>query len=402
MCPRVSWVAMLSDKRIIHVTSWAQVLWQFRMPILRRQKERFGRLVIYCPDREYYQSRESHVQNLRDEGFELMHGPVSARPGPGLPAQVYALYRYLKRERFDMLVGHQPMGGLVGITAAKLAGVPVKIYATGGLKFSPDRSDIVNGLYRAGEFQIMRWSDAVFVVNKEDDAMLEDVPGIREKKFYVGARGGCGIDTERFSMDKRLGHRAHARAELGLGDDELAVGFAGRTVWEKGFAELIDAAGRLKGRYPVKFVVYGEGPDSDTVKADIQAKGLSGIFIFPGFGPDMSYSMAAFDVFAFPSYREGLPISLLEALAMGLPCVASDVRGNRELVEDGVTGLKVPVRDGAALAAAVERIFNMPDRGASIGLAASQDVARKYGQEVLLSATLDLMERLACGAAGQR
>ena len=143
---------------------------------------------------------------------------------------------------------------------------------------------------------------------------------------------------------------------------------------EKGYFELIEAARLLKERQPqVRFLAIGDAlaSDYDDSKQQMQdvvkAGGIEDRFVFAGLRDDVAKLLAASDIFSLPSYREGMPVSILEAMAMGLPCVVTDIRGSREEVVDGECGYVVPVRDAEILA---ERIG---------GLAEGAELRKKLG-----------------------
>ncbi len=158
--------------------------------------------------------------------------------------------------------------------------------------------------------------------------------------------------------------RRRARQELGVTGDALVVGTVGRLVWQKGFRELFLAAQRLRETSPdVVFVVVG---GSDPEKADaISPEALAtaagrGRIVFAGSRDDMERVYPGFDLFVLPSYREGFPRSAMEAAASGLPVIATDIRGCRQVVSHGESGLLVPLRDPDALTAAIRALAADP------------------------------------------
>ena len=229
------------------------------------------------------------------------------------------------------------MGALVGILAAQLARTPVKIYSTGGLKYLPGPKGFLDPILKNGEFCIIGMCDAVFLVNREDQNLLENSE-YKDKASYVGPLGGCGIDVTRFNSRARLKNRPRARNELGVKNGDFVIGYTGRMVWEKGFRDLINAASLIKERN-VLFLLFGEGDALQEITQYARDKGVASIFRFEKYTFDINYLMAAFDMFVLPSYREGLPVSLLESMALGLPCVGTNIRGTRELIRDGETGI---------------------------------------------------------------
>jgi glycosyltransferase involved in cell wall biosynthesis len=163
-----------------------------------------------------------------------------------------------------------------------------------------------------------------------------------------------GIDLEPFAQAPS---RAEARAMLGLEDDVFVVGNIARLWPEKEQSSLIKAAALLADKHPhVRFLIVGDGPLGDDLRAQIKEAGLEKVVLMPGYCEDFVAVLAALDVFAFPSSAEGTPMVIYSAMAMGVPIVASPVSGVGEIVADGESGLFVPPADAPAMAAAIERL----------------------------------------------
>jgi glycosyltransferase involved in cell wall biosynthesis len=263
-----------------------------------------------------------------------------------------------------------------------------------GLYATPEDSFVRRAAVYGLERLAATCSDAELVQNEEDMATLSAlrVPG--ERLYLLGN----GIDLERFSPGpKSEAARRRVRAELGVDDTTVVVGAVGRLVWEKGYGELFAAAEQLRRRCPEVAVVVA-GP-SEPGKVDgigpaaIAAAESSGVR-FLGHRRDVEDLYAAFDVYVLASHREGFPRSAMEAAAMGRPIVATDIRGCRQVVEDGVTGLLVPPRDTAALTDALARLARDPSVRSAMGRQAEAKATREFDQRRLIALTLDLYERL--------
>ncbi len=284
---------------------------------------------------------------------------------------------------------HEPLGALIGLPAAYLARIPVKIYQTGGLKYSPDVRGYKNILYKYGELSIMQMADAVLTVNMEDYNYLHNIKSLTPKAYYVGPRDGCGVDTNKFSPSTRKAYRDEARKELGIYDDTTVIGYIGRVVWEKGFKEIIESAKLLqKMRLKYAFLILGDGLDLEDVRRRIYSESLNDYFIFPGYKFRLNYYVSAFDIFILPSYREGLPISLLEAMAMGIPSIATNIRGCRQLIANKITGILIPARDSEALTNAICCYAKFHDFAKIVSSKAAHEIATMYSEEVMVDKTL--------------
>jgi glycosyltransferase involved in cell wall biosynthesis len=203
---------------------------------------------------------------------------------------------------------------------------------------------------------------------------------------------GNGIDLQRFrSSAVDVGARARLRAEWGVGDHEVVCGTVGRLVAEKGIVELVDAAVLLRERgVPARLVVVGPTDDdkTDALPPQMMSTAAASGVVFTGRRDDMPECYSAFDLFVTASWREGFPRAAMEAAAMGLPTVATDIRGNRQVVVPGVTGELVAVRSAPALAAACERLVTDGAARAREGAAAAQRALTEFGDQAVIDRTL--------------
>lgn len=296
-----------------------------------------------------------HVDALEASG--IRHHPIESLTrsmAPGRDAlAMWELYRAFRSLKPTIVHTHNPKPGVFGRLAAKAAGVPVIVNTVHGLYALPEdrlaKKAVVYGLERIAA----SCSDAELLQNPEDLPVLRRL-GIPHERLTVL---GNGIDLRRFDPDTTGDARERIRRELGVGDRTTVIGVVGRLVWEKGYREVFEAAARLQNEDCVFVVVGPAEPDkAGAVDADaIAAAERTGVR-FVGERRDMTDLYAAFDVYTLASYREGFPRSAMEAAAMGLPVVASDIRGCRQVVADGETGALFPARDAAALTTALTRL----------------------------------------------
>ena len=338
------------------------------------------------------------LRAFRDAGFDVVG--VSA-PGPFVPvleaegirhvalrnatrasapwrdaAALVEFWRLCRRFRPDVVHTHNPKPGVWGRIAARLAGVPRVVNTVHGLYATPDDPWPRRAAVYALERIASAFSDAELLQNVEDLPVLRRL-GVPARKLTVM---GNGIDLARFDT-RRVppGTRERLRAEWGAGEDDVVIGAVGRLVAEKGWLELLDAVARLRGAgAPARLVAVGppDGAKADAIGPETFA-GADGVHLL-GWRDDVRDLYAAMDVLCLPSWREGFPRAAMEAAAMGLPIVATDVRGCRQVVVDGTTGTLVPARDPAALAAALERLAGDAELRRRYGRAATERAAREF------------------------
>jgi glycosyltransferase involved in cell wall biosynthesis len=195
-----------------------------------------------------------------------------------------------------------------------------------------------------------------------------------------------GVDLESFTA-------ARVPEEGGL--ETFRVGTVGSLTPQKGYPDLIAAMGILSAEgIPARLTFVGDGPLREELESLASAGGIADSVTFAGTAADVRPFLSRFDVVAGASLREGLPLSVLEAMASGLPVVTTDVGGNREAVEDGLTGLLVPPGDPAALAEALAGLWADPARRDSMGKAARSRVEERFSARKMVSETESLYESL--------
>ena len=359
------------------------------LPLMRASREAGWTVEFACAD-------GPAVAAIRAEGFRHRAIPMSRRADPFAQARaILALARSLHADPPDLIHTHTPVGGLVGRAAAVLAGQRRIVHTFHGLPFHDDRRGPVASVFLAAERLLARRTTFFFSQAAGDAARAVRLGIARERDLLVI---GNGIDLGRFQPSAAA--RSAARAELGVGPGTVVVATVARLVREKGLLELADAALALRGRADLAFLLVGTALPSDR---DGVAEALATHAVTAALGPrwrllgqraDVERVLAAADVFALPSHREGLPRSVIEAMAMGLPVVASDIPACRELVRDGETGLLVPSGDAPALAAALGALAGDAERRARYGTRGREIAREAYDERRIVARELAVFERL--------
>lgn len=238
-----------------------------------------------------------------------------------------ALVAIMKEEQPDAVICTTPIGGALARLAAKKAHVKKVIYSAHGLLFFKGAPLINRTVYKWQELWMAHWTDAIVTITDEDfeSAKKFKLKGKNNKNVFLVH--GAGVDTE-ISLSSE---REEKRKELGLAPDDFAICSAGFLNKNKNNAVVVEAIGELKDS-KIKYLICGEGDEKDSLEKRAQELGISEQIIFLGFRTDMQDVMNASDAFAMPSFREGVPRALLEAMNLGLPCIGSDTRGIRELI----------------------------------------------------------------------
>jgi glycosyltransferase involved in cell wall biosynthesis len=298
-----------------------------------------------------------------EENVPVAQVPMSRRLDPvGDLWSLVKLRKIIINVRPRLVHSHTPKGGLLGMIASWLCCVRHRIYSIHGFPFMT-----AYGWKR----QILRMSERVscclahrvICVSHSIRTVAIQEGLCPAQKIVVFAWGSTnGVDAERRFNPERFtsDQRSRQRAALSLTAEAIVIGFIGRVVRDKGIVELAEAWRRLReGRPMVHLVLVGENEDLDPVPSEAMSCLRSDPKVhFTGPVPDTTLYYSIFDMLVLPTYREGLPNVPLEAAAMGLPVVATRIPGCVDAVVDGVTGTLVPVRDGLALADALERYID--------------------------------------------
>ncbi len=184
--------------------------------------------------------------------------------------------------------------------------------------------------------------------------------------------------------------RSRARQELGFADGDLVIGTCGRLDPVKDLPTLLDAFGRVSEKCgAARLLIIGEGPERARLEAHSRAAGLTERVTFAGYRRDVRALLPAFDMYVNSSIHEGVSLTLLEAMSAALPIVATRVGGTPEVIGDRETGLLVPARSSAALAAAMERLLCEPESRAALGGAARARLEREFTTSAMVARYLD-------------
>jgi len=338
--------------------------------------------------------RDAYAVGLAAEGLPVDTNSLSRFFRPLADARsLLSLARYLRREQPRLVHTSTQKAGLLGPLAARFVGIP-SIHTVAGLLFH-DRAGFWGNLhYRAAERLTATCADYLLFQSRED---LERIRALGWKSPDRLLYLGNGINLERFDPDLYRQERKQIRGELGYGGEHFVVGIVARLLWTKGLGEFLAAAEKLRGVAALRFLVVGpaETNHSGAVPEAVmrRAEGWGNV-CFLGERQDLPPLYAAMDLFVLPSYREGMPRSLMEASAMELPVVASDIRGCREVIEHGQTGWLFPLGDVEALVARILECWRNPERAANLGRAGRARVQRLFDERAVHKRLLHLYGRL--------
>lgn len=295
------------------------------------------------------------------------------------------LWRIMRRGGFDVVHTHSAKAGFLGRLAGRLARVPRVIHTPHTFPFEMDVGRLSRFFYLRLERLAGRSCDRIVCVSPSQRALARSVA---DPDLVVLIENGIPPPPP-----PEASERTQRRRELGLNPDIPVAAVIGRFTLQKGHDVFIEAARQVAERLPsTRFVLVGDGELRTHLENLILAAGMKERFLLTGAREDAGNLLAAFDVVVLPSLWEGLPYTLLEAMAAGRGVVATRVGGMPDVIENGVDGLLVPPKDPAALAEAMATLLDNEKLRSKMGAHARRTVLNRYDIRETMSRLAALYE----------
>ena len=322
--------------------------------------------------------------------------PHAASPGEFI-VPVQRLRSLLRRKKYDCVDSHNRNSSIVGRVAAWLEDVPVNLYTAHGFYFHDGQSRIAREATIGLEALLSRITDYTLSQSSDDVELMTSRGWIQPSRIEAI---GNGIDTRRFAP-REPGARAELEASLGLRSGRFRVTSTGRLVRGKGFTDLLSAFVAFRQGHPeAELLIIGGNVryDIEPFHAEFleraRTAGASDALTVTGMVKRVEDYLATSDVFVLPSYREGMPRALLEAMAMEVPAIATDIRGCREIVRHGRDGLLFDPHDVSRLTALLRRLRDDPEERATLGRSARARVCESFDERDYVSRQVAAITRL--------
>lgn len=334
------------------------------------------------------------LEQIRDEcGIRVIGVPMKRHVS--LYSDVISLFRLIRvlnKEKPDVIHSMTPKAGLLSMLAGKITGVPVRVHTFTGLVFPTSY-----GLKR----KILMLTDKITCacatyINPEGFGVKKDLErfNITKKPLCVIANGNVrGVDMKWYSRTEQVVLKAK---DLRV-EDKVTFCFIGRIVKDKGINELVWAFSQLNKEYSnTRLILIGVLEDKlDPIKPEIYSEIMNNKSInYVGPQNDVRPWLAASDIYVFPSYREGMPNSLLEAGAMGLPSIVTNINGNNEIIVDGENGEIIPARNQDALYNKMREWVNNKEKVSRMAGNARRMIGERYSQDIVLAETIKVYHEL--------
>lgn len=337
---------MITDKKIMILSTTDNMIWQFLLPHIRYFQEHGNTVECVCSKTGFW------FDELRDKfGLSMHEIDFGRNPIKLKNFKAYGKLKDLqKTENFDLIYCQQPVGGMMGRLLAKKYKVPC-IYTAHGFHFF-NGCPLVNKLVcKNVEKWLSKYTDILITINEEDYQNA-----LKMKAKQVFKISGIGIDTQKLNVpefDKQA-----FKEELGIPKYASVITTISELNQNKNYITMLQAIKEMsKTNKEIRFVSCGTGVWAEKIKAYAEEMEIQDLCVFLGFRKDISKILQITDVFMHASYREGLTLSVMEAMSLGLPCVVSNVRGNRDLIVDGKGGFVVEPEDFVGFAEKTQMIL---------------------------------------------
>jgi len=364
-------------KRVLFVATVESHLLNFHIPFMKLLQEKGCEVHVAT-------KLGNRQQEFDDIGVIKHNVDFSRSPySPKVFKSLQQMEKLLKEIRFSLVHVHTPVAAFVTRLACQRTNTHPVLYTAHGFHFykgAPLKNWL---LYYNMEKLAARWTDGLITINEED---FEAAKKFRLRNngqvFYVP---GVGVDVEAIQQRAAAIDRSTKRRELGIDDKSTVIITVGELNTNKNHTQVLRALSELR-KTNLHYLIVGTGENELKLKKMVKQLSLQNNVSFLGFRKDIPELLSASDIFILTSRREGLPRAILEAMAVGLPIIATNVRGNRDLVKHGENGYSVQLDDVQQTILAIEALSSSKSLRESMG-EINREVVREYSLERVLSET---------------
>ncbi|PQF21035.1 glycosyltransferase family 4 protein [Enterococcus mundtii] len=267
----------------------------------------------------------------------------------------YQIVEIIKNEKIDVIHCNTPIGGVVGRIAGLKCGIRKVIYQAHGFHFYSGGPKLNWLLFYPIERLLALHTDVLITINQEDYNMSKSFK-LRQKgkRHYIP---GIGIDTKKFSFEDKEEIRKKIRKDINIPNDAKMILSIGELNKNKNHLSVIHSMKEVKRESNIYYAIAGTGELQKFLQQTIIDLGLQERVFLLGYRNDISKLLSATDIYILPSFREGLNASLMEAMSSGIPCIVSNIRGNRDLIEDGHGGYVVDPTNLNEISSTIQKLF---------------------------------------------
>ena len=345
----------------------------------------------YLVNKDYY---VTFICNTDESMYELCNNqvhyiPVPMKRGVGLDglSAINKLTKIFRENKFDIIQYSTPNAALYASIAAKRAGCANRLYCQWGIRYMGFDGGIKRMVFKEIERIVCKKSSVI-----ECESYSIHRFGIREKLYpaskalVIWNGSACGVDLNKYCIDKKAKWRKEIRAELKITENATVFGYVGRITRDKGANELLAAFREVVKNKDAYLLMIGMFDDANTIQTDLRKWAEeSKHVIFVNWTDEVEKYYSAMDVFCSLSYREGFGLVVIEAAAMGLPGIVTDVPGQEDTIEPNVDGWFVPAKNVDKVISTIEHCIDNPEEIRNYGYNARRHVEERYEQNELFN-----------------
>lgn len=337
---------MISNKKIMLISTTDNMIWQFLLPHINHLQQLGNSVECFCSRTGFWFDELKNKHNITMHEMNFARNPIKLKNFKALKQ----LKQIQKEKQFDLVYCQQPVGGMVGRLIAKKFKIPC-IYTAHGFHFFKGCGIVNKVVYKSVEKWLSKYTDILITINDED---YQNALKMKAKKVFK--INGIGIDDNKIKEEEF--DKIAFRKELGLNENDKVILTVSEINQNKNYITMLQAIKKLVEKdSSIKFVSCGTGVWEEKIKNYALELGIKDNVVFLGYRKDISKIMQISNIFLHASFREGLTLSVMEAMSFGLPCVVSNVRGNRDLIINGKGGFVVEPTDAEGFANKINEIL---------------------------------------------
>lgn len=339
---------MKTPEKIMIITTTDNMIWQFLLPHISQLQSDGHTVECVCAKTGFWFDELTDKYNLKVHEINFARSPFKL--------QNMSAYKRLvslqKKESFSVIYCQQPVGGAMGRLIARKFKLPC-IYTAHGHFFFKGNSKLKNFVFKNVEKYLAKFTTALVTINQEDYQASKNW-----KSQYVFKINGIGVDLTKY-IPLNNNDKAALKDQLGLKDDDFVITSIGELNKNKNTFRLLEVIKSIDNPN-IKYIICGQGPLQKKYEDYIKANNLQNRVLLLGFRKDIANILSISNVYIMPSYREGLPRSMMEAMALELPIIASSIRGNMDLVGDNEGGILCSAFSNDDYKNAILTLYNNP------------------------------------------
>jgi len=373
---------MFKDKKIMMIATTDNMIWQFMLPHIKYLQEQGNVVECVCAKTGFWFDELKEKHNLVVHEIDFGRNPIKLKN-----FKAYKKLVKLQKERgFDLVYSQQPVGGMMGRLVGKKFKIPVH-YTAHGFHFFKGCPLVNKVIYKPVEKWLSKYTDVLITINEEDYQSA-----LKMKAKQVFKINGIGIDKNKIKIEEF--DKIAFRKELGLEPTDKVILTVSELNENKNYITMLETIKRLVEKdNTIKFVSCGTGVWREKIANYAKELGVEKNVVFLGYRKDIGKIMQVSDLFFHASFREGLTLSVMEAMSFGLPCVVSNVRGNRDLIVDGKGGYVAEPTDSQKFAVKIEYLLNNKEDYDLMGEFNKKE-SEKYTIEKVLTQLAEIYEKV--------